>query len=71
MPPTTINNKTAFVGHADIDMTKHQLHVQEPIRQEAIQRFNDAFSNRHSGAFDNVIEYVKSSNSRWNMILMR
>ena len=57
----SIETIQSLVGHADIDMTKHYLHVQEPIRQEAIQRFNDAFSNRHSGAFGNVIEYVKSS----------
>lgn len=33
----------SLVGHADIDMTKHYLHVQESIRQDAVQRFNDAF----------------------------
>ena len=41
----------SLVGHADIDMTKHCLHIQEPIRQEAIDRFDQAFSNRHGGAF--------------------
>lgn len=34
----------SIVGHADMDMTKHYLHVQESIRQEAIARFSKAFS---------------------------
>ena len=33
----------SIVGHADIDMTQHYLHVQESIRQNAIQKFSDAF----------------------------
>ena len=51
----------SLVGHADIDMTKHYLHVQEPIRQEAIDRFDQAFSNRHGGVFGNVLQYTKTS----------
>ena len=31
----------SIVGHADLDMTRHYLHVQEPIRQAAVQKFND------------------------------
>lgn len=54
----TIQN---IVGHADVDMTKHYLHVQEPARQDAIKRFNDAFSNRGSGVHGNILDYVKSS----------
>jgi site-specific recombinase XerD len=34
----------SIVGHADIDMTQHYLHVQDSIRQDAISRFADAFS---------------------------
>ena len=34
----------SIVGHADLDMTRHYLHVQEPIRQAAVQKLNDAFS---------------------------
>lgn len=34
----------SIVGHADVDMTQHYLHVQESIRQEAITKFSDAFS---------------------------
>ena len=35
----------SIVGHADMDMTKHYLHVQDPIRQAAVQRFSDAFGS--------------------------
>ena len=38
---TTIQS---MVGHADIDMTKHYLHVQKSVRQDAIKRFDEAFS---------------------------
>jgi len=34
----------SIVGHADIDMTAHYLHVQEPQRQAAVEKFSDAFS---------------------------
>lgn len=34
----------SIVGHADIDMTQHYLHVQDSIRQEAIDKFSQAFS---------------------------
>lgn len=34
----------SIVGHADVDMTKHYLHVQESVRQEAVERFSKAFS---------------------------
>ncbi len=33
----------SIVGHADIDMTQHYLHVQENVRQEAVERFSKAF----------------------------
>ena len=32
------------VGHADTEMTEHDLHVQESIRQSAVQLFSEAFS---------------------------
>ena len=34
----------SIVGHADTEMTEHYLHVQESIRQNAIQLFDEAFS---------------------------
>jgi len=34
----------SIVGHADIDMTKHYLHVQREVQEEAIERFSEAFS---------------------------
>ena len=36
----------SIVGHASIDMTQHYLHVQESIRQEAIQKFSETFGRR-------------------------
>ena len=35
----------SIVGHADIDMTQHYLHVQEPVRMAAVSKFSDAFAN--------------------------
>ena len=34
----------SIVGHADTEITEHYLHVQESIRQSAIQLFSEAFS---------------------------
>ena len=39
----------SIVGHADIDMTRHYLHVQESIRQDAIARFSKAFTSEPTG----------------------
>lgn len=33
----------SIVGHADIDMTQHYLHVQDSIRQKAVSKFAAAF----------------------------
>ena len=33
----------SIVGHADVDMTQHYLHVQETVRQDAVNRFAEAF----------------------------
>jgi len=33
----------SIVGHADIDMTQHYLHVQEPVRNAAVEKFAEAF----------------------------
>lgn len=35
----------SIVGHAEIDMTTHYLHVQAPIREDAANRFSAAFVN--------------------------
>lgn len=34
----------SIVGHADIEMTEHYLHVQEEVRQSAIDKFSRAFA---------------------------
>ena len=39
-----IQTVQSIVGHADTEMTEHYLHVQESIRQSAIQLFSEAFS---------------------------
>ena len=51
----------SIVGHADMDMTRHYLHVQESIRKEAVDRFSEAFSKNGRGTFGNVLDYKKSS----------
>lgn len=38
----------SIVGHADVDMTQHYLHVQKGIQQEAIKKFADAFPTEPS-----------------------
>lgn len=35
----------SIVGHADLDMTRHYLHVQEPVRKAAADRFSEAFGS--------------------------
>ena len=55
----SIETIQSIVGHADIDMTKHYLHVQESIRLEAVQRFSDAFSKEGRGTFGNIVDYKK------------
>ena len=34
----------SIVGHADVNMTEHYLHVQDEIRKSAIDKFSRAFS---------------------------
>lgn len=34
----------SIVGHAEIDMTQHYLHVQNGIRQDAVEKFSKAFN---------------------------
>ena len=57
----SIETIQSIVGHADIDMTRHYLHVQENIRQEAVERFSEAFSKKGKGTFGNILDYKKSS----------
>ena len=51
----------SMVGHADIDMTRHYLHMQEPKKQEAIQLFDEALNKKGRGTHGNILDYVKSS----------
>ena len=36
----------SIVGHADVDMTTHYLHVQKSIRESAVEKFSEAFPIR-------------------------
>ena len=42
----------SIVGHADVDMTKHYLHVQEPVKLAAIEKFSSAFSGEKGPDLD-------------------
>jgi integrase len=57
--PITI---TSIVGHADTDMINEvYAHPLEHARQDAIKRFDDAFSNRQGDTQARVLQFVKSS----------
>ena len=49
----------SIVWHADVDMTVHYLHVQEPIRQEAIGKFSAAFSNRRDTSHPDTLDALE------------
>ena len=51
----------SIVGHADVDMTKHYLHVQDPVRQAAIEKFAVAFSSRPASSHLNLLDLLESS----------
>lgn len=40
----------SMVGHADLDMTQHYLHVQSPVKQKAVQAFDQAFLGNKAGS---------------------
>lgn len=40
----------SIVGHADVNMTEHYLHVQQSIRQEAVRKFSEAFPQEDGGS---------------------
>ena len=51
----------SIVGHADVDMTLYYAHAQESSRQDAVDRFSEAFSKKGRGTFGNIVDYRKSS----------
>ena len=51
----------SIVGHADVDMTKHYLHVQDPVRQAAIEKFSNAFSENSKASHLNILDSLESS----------
>ena len=50
----------SLVGHADVDMTKHYLHVQDPIKLAAIAKFDKEFFEQPEER-PNIIDFVRSS----------
>ncbi len=40
----------SMVGHADLDMTQHYLHVQSPVKQKAVEAFDQAFFGNSAGS---------------------
>ena len=48
----------SIVGHADVDMTKHYLHVQEPVKLAAIEKFSCAFSGGKDPDLD-VLDHME------------
>ena len=50
----------SLVGHAEVDMTKHYLHVQDPVRMGAIRKFDEAFFEKNHQGKTNIIEFFKS-----------
>ena len=48
----------SIVGHADVDMTKHYLHVQEPVKLAAIEKFSSAFSGGKAPDLD-VLDHIE------------
>ena len=57
----SIETIQSIVGHTDLDMTRHYLHVQENIRLEPVERFSESFSRKGKGTLGNVLDYKKSS----------
>lgn len=50
----------SIVGHADVDMTKHYLHVQDPVRQAAIEKFSNAFSENPKASHLNIWDSLEA-----------
>lgn len=48
----------SIAGHADMDMTRHYLHVEESVRKDAARRMSEAFSKKGKGTFGNVLDIV-------------
>ncbi|MBQ8238569.1 MAG: tyrosine-type recombinase/integrase [Oscillospiraceae bacterium] len=54
----------SIVGHVDMDMTRHYLHVQKSVRKEAVDRFSEALSRNGKGTFGNVLDYKNRPDPR-------
>ncbi len=49
-----------LVGHAETDMTLYYAHAQESSKQDAISRYNEAFTASGGGLYGTVIPLAKS-----------
>ena len=56
----------SIVGHADLDMTRHYLHVQEPVRKAAALKLNDAFSLETKDDWVFLYQRNQTANCRQN-----
>ena len=54
----------SIVGHADVDMTRHYLHVQEPKRQGAIALFDEALNKKVGEPMETYLTMWNYRNSR-------
>lgn len=53
----------SIVGHADMNMTRYYLHVQEPVRQAAVQKLSDAFEEKSKKAIETSNSVIIYSNT--------
>lgn len=51
----------SLVGHADVDMTNHYLHVQNPVRLTVIAKSYSAVFGNDDKKYPNFIEFYKST----------
>ena len=57
----------SLVGHAEVDMTQHYLHVQEPVRLAAVERFGKEFGRvSEPDEKNNIVALTGSSTEQLN-----
>ena len=57
----------SLVGHAEVDMTQHYLHVQEPVRLAAVERFGIEFGRvSEPDENSNIVALTGSSTEQLN-----
>ena len=57
----------SLCGHAEVDMTQHYLHVQEPVRLAAVERFGQEFGRvSEPDENSNIVALTGSSTEQLN-----